>query len=216
VHLSEQPAENEQCLRAYGRTPTQLLADSGVLGAHTTAVHATHLSEGDVSLLAGSHTSVALCPTTERDLADGIGPARRLSDAGCPLTLGSDQHAVIDMFEEARGLEMDERLATMQRGRFRPEELMTALTSAGQRSLGWPDAGTIAAGARADLTSIRLDSIRTAGVLPEQAVYAATSADVHSVIVDGRAVVTSGAHVLGDVGELLAAAIAALDADMPS
>jgi cytosine/adenosine deaminase-related metal-dependent hydrolase len=111
---------------------------------------------------------------------------------------------------------MDERLATMQRGRFRPEELMTALTSAGQRSLGWPDAGTIAAGARADLTSIRLDSIRTAGVLPEQAVYAATSADVHSVIVDGRAVVTSGAHVLGDVGELLAAAIAALDADMPS
>ncbi len=207
VHVSEQATENEQCLAAYGLTPTSLLAESGVLGARTTAVHATHLSDGDVAALGASHTFVALCPTTERDLADGIGPAGELRDAGVPLTLGSDQHALIDPFEEARALEMDERLRTGMRGTFSPAALIRALTTDGQRSLGWDDAGEIAVGRRADLTSFRLDSVRTAGADPAQAVLAASAADVHSVIVDGVPVVTDGRHVLGDVAALLAESI---------
>ncbi len=118
VHLSEQLAENEQCQAVHGCTPTELLDRHGVLGPHTTAVHATHLTDHDVKTLGGTGTGVCFCPTTERDLADGIGPARDLADAGSPLSLGSDSHAVIDMFEEIRGAEMDERLATRQRGRF--------------------------------------------------------------------------------------------------
>ena len=105
LHLSEQPAENEACRAAYGRTPTALLADAGLLGPRTTAVHATHLTGADVRLLGGSGTGVCFCPTTERDLADGIGPAPELAAAGSPLSLGSDSHAVIDPFEEARALE---------------------------------------------------------------------------------------------------------------
>src|SRR6185312_14052542 len=110
------PAENEACLARYGRTPTALLDEYGVLGPRTTAVHATHLTAADITALGGSATTTCLCPTTERDLADGIGPARALRDAGSPLSLGSDQHAVIDLFEEARGLEAHERLNTLQRG----------------------------------------------------------------------------------------------------
>ncbi len=78
VHLSEQPAENEACLAAHGRTPTRLLADHGVLGPRTTGVHNTHLTEEDIALLGGSGTGTCMCPTTERDLADGIGPAAAL------------------------------------------------------------------------------------------------------------------------------------------
>ncbi|MCU1655914.1 MAG: N-formimino-L-glutamate deiminase [Pseudonocardiales bacterium] len=207
VHLSEQPAENDQCLAAYGVTPTALLAEAGALGPLTTAVHATHLTAEDIAVLGSSATSISMCPTTERDLADGIGPARALKDAGAPITLGSDQHAVIDLFEEARALEMDERLASLQRGRFTPGELVTALTDHGHRSLGWSDAGRIAAGARADLTAVRLDTARTAGCRPDQAVMAATAPDVHTVIVDGQVVVEDGRHRLGDVGRLLARAI---------
>jgi formiminoglutamate deiminase len=205
VHLSEQQAENEQCLAAYGVTPAQLLADAGALGGNTTAVHATHVTEADIVLLGASGSSVSVCPTTERDLADGIGPSRRLYDAGVRITLGTDQHAVIDMFEEARALEMHERLATGRRGRFTPAQLVAALT--GHHALGWPDAGRIAPGLRADLVAVRLDTVRTAGVDPAQAVFAASAADVDTVLVDGRMIVSGGRHVLGDIGEMLRSAI---------
>ena len=210
VHLSEQPGENEQCLAFYGVTPTRLLADAGALTPSTTAVHATHLTVEDIALLGSSRTTVSACPTTERDLADGIGPARLLHDAGSPLALGSDQNAVIDLFEEARALEMDQRLATGRRGRFTPDELLVALTSNGHRSLGWTDAGRIEVGQRADLVAVRLDTPRTAGAEPGQAALAASAADVHTVIVDGRTVVSDGRHVLGDVARLLSDAITPL------
>ncbi len=205
VHLSEQLAENEACQQFHGSTPTELLDAEGVLGPRTTAVHATHLTESDVATLGRTRTTVCLCPTTERDLADGIGPALRMQDAGSPLSLGSDQHAVIDMFEESRGLEMHERLSSLQRGRFRPAQLLAAAT--GHASLGWGDAGRLEVGARADLVAVRLDSTRTAGSAPGQILMSATAADVDTVVVDGRVVVAGGQHLLGDVGVLLQMAI---------
>jgi formiminoglutamate deiminase len=208
AHLSEQFAENEAALAFYGHGPTELLAGADVLGPRTTVVHATVAPH--LSLLGATGTRVCLCPTTERDLADGIGPARLLADHGSPLCLGSDQHAVIDLLEEARALEMHERLFTLERGAFRPEELIQALTVSGHAALGWPEAGRIAVGAPADLTAIRLDSVRTAGSLAAQAVLAASAADVHTVVVGGRTVVTDGVHVLGDVGRLLIDAMAPL------
>ena len=205
VHLSEQPAENEAALAFYGRTPTELLDEAGVLGPATTAVHATHLTGSDIATLGRTGTISCFCPTTERDLADGIGPARALLDAGSRLSLGSDQHAVIDLIEEARALEMHERLATRLRGRFTPDQLLAAATR--HDTLGWTDAGALAAGHRADLVAIRLDGRRTAGVDPAQILLAATAADVDTVVVDGRPVVTGGRHRLGDVGQLLRTAI---------
>ncbi|WP_310530159.1 formimidoylglutamate deiminase, partial [Nocardioides sp.] len=97
VHLSEQVAENDGCAAAYGVSPTRLLADHGLLGPLTSAVHATHLTDDDIALLGEARAFVSLCPTTERDLGDGVGPSRGLADAGARLTLGSDSHAVIDL-----------------------------------------------------------------------------------------------------------------------
>lgn len=211
VHVSEQPAENEACMDTYGVTPARLLHDRGALGPATVAVHATHLSDDDIALLGDSGTSACFCPTTERDLADGIGPARSLLDAGSPLTLGSDQHAVLDLFEEARALEMHERLATLQRGRFSPAQLVGALTEAGHAALGWPEAGRIEAGAPCDLVAVRLDTARTAGTDPGQVVLTATAADVDTVVVGGRTVVSGGEHVVGDVGRLLDGAVGSLE-----
>jgi formiminoglutamate deiminase len=213
VHLSEQPAENAACQRFYGMTPTAVLDDEGLLGAHSTAVHATHLTDDDIARLGRTATTACFCPTTERDLADGIGPARALRDAGSPLALGSDQHAVVDPFEEARGLEAHERLSTLQRGRFTPAELMTAMTSAGHAALGRPQAGRLSVGASADLVAVDVESARTAGSLPAQVLYSATAADVRHVVVGGRTVVDEGRHVLGDVGSLLREAIEPLWAD---
>ncbi|MBB5955226.1 formiminoglutamate deiminase [Saccharothrix tamanrassetensis] len=207
VHLSEQPAENEACLEAYGLTPTGLLHEAGALTPRTTAVHATHLSTKDVTMLGGASVGACFCPTTEADLADGIGPARELKDAGSPLSLGSDQHAVIDPLLEARGLEHGERLRTGQRGRFTPAELVDALTN--HAAIGWPEAGRIEVGAPADLVAIGMDSVRTTGSGVEQVVLTATASDVVAVVSGGRVVARNGVHeTLGDVGELLKAAMA--------
>ena len=131
-------------------------------------MHATHLTDDDVALLGGAGVTVCLCPTTERDLADGIGPARRLAEAGARLATGTDSHAVIDPFEEARAIELDERLATGVRGVHRAPDLLRAATAGGYAALGWPDGGRLEPGALADLVTLSLDTVRLAGTPPEQ------------------------------------------------
>jgi formiminoglutamate deiminase len=203
IHLSEQPAENIACEMFYGCSPTQLLADTGVLRPDLTAVHATHLSAEDIKLLGESDAQASFCPTTERDLADGIGPARDLADAGVSLSLGSDENAVIDPFEEVRGLEMNERLSTNERGRFRPDELMRISSANGYRSLGWFGGGVLAEGALADFVVVRDDTIRTVGSRAGQIVYTASAADVATVVVGGQVVVDRGEHQrLGPIAPL--------------
>ncbi|MFF5568507.1 formimidoylglutamate deiminase [Streptomyces sp. NPDC012623] len=215
VHLSEQTAENDACQDAYGRTPARLLADHGVLGPGTTGVHNTHLTDDDIGLLGSTRTGTCMCPTTERDLADGIGPAARLQRAGSPLSLGSDSHAVIDILEEARAMELDERLRTRTRGHWTAAALLRAATADGHAALGWHEAGRIEPGALADLTTIALDSVRTAGPEPrlgaETAVFAASAADVRHTVVGGRHLVRDGVHSLvPDVPAALAESVAAL------
>jgi formiminoglutamate deiminase len=197
VHLSEQVAENVACLEAHGLTPTELLGEAGVLGPRASAVHATHLTDRDVALLGSSGTSACFCPTTERDLGDGTGPSRELAAAGSRLTLGSDSHAVVDLFEEMRAVELDERLATQERGHWSAEELLAAATADGHRSLGFPDAGRIEVGMRADLVTVDTTSMRTAGTGADQAtaVFAASAVDVVAVLRDGVVVTPDRAAV---------------------
>ena len=190
VHLSEQVKENEECLGVYGRTPTEVLAEAGALTERTTLVHATHLTDLDVARIGAARCWACFCPTTERDLGDGIGPSRELQNEGARLTLGSDSHAVVDLFEEMRALEMDERLAQRSRGHWSAPELLRAATLDGHASLGFPDAGRIAVGQRADLVTLALATPRTAGggPTPETAAFAATAADVIHVVAGGRVV----------------------------
>jgi formiminoglutamate deiminase len=183
VHLSEQPGENEACVAYHDRTPTALLDEHGVLSPRTTAVHGTHLTPSDVDTLARTGTGVCFCPSTEADLADGIGPAAALRDARVQLSLGTDQHVRADLLAEARDLEMHQRLATGRRGIFDPAELIGALT--GHVALGWPDAGRLEAGARADLVAVTLDPTAE----PAQVVFVASTADIHTVLIDGRRIV---------------------------
>jgi formiminoglutamate deiminase len=219
AHVSEQPAENESCRAAYGDTPTAVLADAGVLSDRFTAIHFTHVEAADIALLAGSGSRCCLCPTTERELADGIGPAREIASAGAPLALGSDSNAVIDQFEEMRAIELDQRLATGERGHHTAAELLRSATRDGHAALGWGDAGAIAPGAPADLVTVGLDGVRLAGVTAasalESVVYAAAPADITRVIVGGRELVRDGVHVQIDVAAELRAAISAVTEASP-
>ncbi len=214
AHVSEQRAENNDCRAAYGTSPTGLLADAGCLSERFTAVHATHPADSDFGLLGDAGCTVCLCPTTERDLADGVGPARRFAAAGARLSLGTDSHALIDMFEEARAVELDERLESGIRGGHSAAELLRAATTGA--AVGWPEAGMIEPGALADLVSVDLDGVRLAGASAdhplESLVFAAAATDVRDVIVGGRFVVRNGAHLDLDVPSELSDAIARLSA----
>ncbi len=165
VHVSEQPAENDACLAATGRTPVQLLAEAGVWGPRTTAVHATHLSPRDIATLGAAGGFACFCPTTEAELADGIGPSVALREAGARITLGSDSNTVIDPFAEARGLAMHERLASGRRDGWTADQLRQT-TADGHASLGFagPDTLTLH------------PSVHTAGMT--EPLWAATAADV--------------------------------------
>jgi formiminoglutamate deiminase len=213
VHLSEQPAENDMVAAAYGGSPTGILSAAGALGPSSTAVHATHLTQGDLVTLGGTGTGVCMCPTTERSLGDGIGPAAALAAVGVPLSLGSDSQAVIDPLEEARTLELDQRQASGRRGHFSAAQLLAAAAEGGHRAIGWDGAGRIAPGAWADLVTISMDSPRLAGADPgcllELAVFSAGSQDVTDVVVSGRPVVSGGHHLLvPDVAGALRSAMA--------
>jgi formiminoglutamate deiminase len=203
VHLSEQRAENADSLSHYGRTPTALLTEAGVLGPHTVAVHATHLTEADIGALGRTRTRACFCPTTERDLGDGIGPARSLVDAGVGLSLGSDSNAVVDAFEETRALELNDRLASESRGRFSVAELMAAATD--HDAIGWGEVGELEAAAGADFVTVDLGSMRTAGAEPSGFVFAASAADIVHVMVAGRQVVRDRVHQLVEDPQLVLA-----------
>ncbi len=209
VHLSEQPAENEACLAVHGVTPTRLLADHGLLGPGTTAVHAVHLTDDDVALLGGSGTGVCACPTTEADLADGIGPFPELLAAGSRICLGTDQHVVSDLLVEAQRLDQHQRLRSGVRATFGPAGLLQVLGEHGFDALG-QRGGRIEVGGAADLVAVDLRGPRTAGCDPAQAVLVATAEDVRTVVMDGVEVVNDGVHRLGDVGRMLHEAITPL------
>ncbi|GAB0107892.1 formimidoylglutamate deiminase [Nocardia sp. JMUB6875] len=207
VHLSEQPLENEECLAVHGCTPTQLLSAAGALTPRTAAVHATHLTPGDIAELSGCWA--CLCPSTEADLGDGIGPARALADAGVRLALGSDGQSVIDPWFETRALEFHERLASGRRGCFEVGELLTAATA--HAASGWSNLGAIAPGRDADLVCVDTGSFRTAGASDAGILFAATASDVTDVMIAGRWVVRDRTHrTVTDVPAALATEIGAL------
>jgi formiminoglutamate deiminase len=216
AHVSEQPIENEQCLAAFGCSPVELLAGCGVISERFTAVHATHVNDHDIAVLGSASAGCCLCPTTERDLADGIGPSAALAGVGARLCLGSDSHAVIDLFEETRAVELDERLRSLRRGTHDARSLLSMATANGYSSLGWPDGGRLDVGALADFITVGLDSVRLADINGDEAlsalVFVATGADVRHVVVGGDVVVRDHAHVSVDVAAELRSSIRALRA----
>jgi cytosine/adenosine deaminase-related metal-dependent hydrolase len=201
AHVSEQPLENQQAKKHENATPTELLMRAGVsqLDAPFTAVHATHLSPSDIHAYGERKAYISCCPTTERVLADGISPTAALAAAGAALCIGSDSQSVIDPFEEMRGIEMHQRLATMKRGTHTPAALLRAASIDGYASLGWNKGGALEVGYLADLVTVATTGDRLRGSDPvhlaSSVVLAATSSDVHHVVVNGEVVVQDGKSV---------------------
>jgi formimidoylglutamate deiminase len=195
MHVAEQPAEIEACLAEHRLRPVELLAEHGVLDSSFTAIHAIHITDQEIEMLAAAKAKVCACPTTERNLGDGVVPAGRLGNAGVEISLGSDSNVQIDLLEDARSLEYDLRMAKLERAILRPEALMTSLTRAGQLALGLLDQPN-------DYFTLDLRDPSIAGADPESLLptilFSANRAAVRDVSVNGQRVIENGRHPLQD------------------
>jgi formimidoylglutamate deiminase len=115
MHVAEQAREVSECVAETGRRPVELLADHGLLSDRFVAVHATHLTAGEARLLGDAKAFACICPTTERDLGDGLADVAALASAGVQLCTGVDSHVLVDPIEDLRALETHERLRTRSR-----------------------------------------------------------------------------------------------------
>jgi formiminoglutamate deiminase len=146
MHVAEQPREVEECVAETGKRPLELLADLGVLSERFTAVHATHLETHEARLLGEARGFACICPTTERDLGDGLPDLGSLRAAGARLCTGIDSHVITDPFDDLRALETHERLRTKKRVTFAPasgtpaEQLWQEGSRHGALACGFDDA----------------------------------------------------------------------------
>lgn len=173
MHVAEQPAEIAACLAETGRRPVELLADHGVLGPRFVAVHATHLAAHEPDLLGKARAFVCLCPTTERDLGDGLPDVGALQAAGVRLCAGIDSHVVTHPIEDLRAIDLDERLRTGRRsgvrgasGRTPAEELWRIGSMESAAAVGFDECGgTLAIDRRApELELVQEDHLLDAAV----------------------------------------------------
>jgi formimidoylglutamate deiminase len=206
MHVSEQPAEIDACIAAFGVRPVEMLADDLILDERFTGVHATHINDREVALLGDAGATVCACPTTERDLGDGFLRGRDLLAAGARIALGTDSQTMLDMFEDARLVEYGERLRRLQRVLITQPDgerlesapvLLRMATLAGARSLRLRT-GMLEEGMLADFIGIDLDHSAIAGWTPAtlcaSLLFSAPVSIVSDVWVAGRNVVANRRH----------------------
>ncbi|MFY9745964.1 MAG: formimidoylglutamate deiminase [Acidobacteriaceae bacterium] len=204
MHMAEQVAENEACLREYGATPVALLGKAKLLASDWTAVHAIHITAEETVMLADAGATICSCPTTERNLGDGILAADHVMKAGVRVALGSDSQAQIDPLEDARELDYHLRLTHQQRaildqigGQGLAARLFDCATVNGARALAVPS-GTLAADSFADFFTIDLRDASIAGSSAEDLlpliVFGMNRTAIRDVAVNGKLVVRDGRH----------------------
>jgi formimidoylglutamate deiminase len=208
MHVAEQPAEVSACIQEYGRSPVALLATEGLLSERFTAVHAIHVTPKAVGMLAAAGAMVCACPTTERNLGDGIVPVDEFFKQGVRVALGSDSQVQIDLLEDARELEYHLRLQKMERmalssasdeGRSAlAARLLRCATIEGAESIGAPG-GTLDPGHPADFFTVDLNDPSIAGAttddLLSSVVFSLSRTAIKDVVVGGKRIVEDGRHL---------------------
>ncbi|HEX8492292.1 MAG TPA: formimidoylglutamate deiminase [Pyrinomonadaceae bacterium] len=209
MHVAEQPAEIAACLEEHGRTPVALLDAEGLLGERFTGVHGIHITDVEARLLARARSLVCACPTTERNLGDGIIKTDLLFREGVRVSLGTDSHAQIDLLEDARELEYHLRLQKLERAVLseKDDESLSSLaarlfdcaTRNGAHSIG-ASTGALELNRPADFFTIDINDLSIAGASLDEllacVVFSLARTAVRDVCVGGKLIIEDGRHAL--------------------
>ncbi|MBR9837236.1 MAG: formimidoylglutamate deiminase [Rhodobacteraceae bacterium] len=201
IHVAEQVKEVEDCLAFCNRRPVERLYETAEVTADWCLIHATHLTPGEVALIARSGAVVGLCPVTEANLGDGVFPAPDFLARGGRYGVGTDSNVRISLAEELRLLEYGQRLTARARNVLATEEgstgtqLFRQALAGGAQALGAP-APEIAEGAVADLVALHDPlALGTGGAETLDRWIFGPEVAVSDVWVRGRHLVQDGRHV---------------------
>ncbi len=212
MHVAEQPAEVTACIEEYGRSPVALLETEGLLSERFTGVHVIHITPKAAAMLGQARAMVCACPTTERNLGDGIVPVDTLFRENVRVSLGTDSQIQIDLMEDARELEYHLRLQKMERivlasGEDSPGQsdlasrLLDCATINGAQSISAP-AGELEPGRPADFFTVDLNDPSIAGASQDDLlsgiVFSLSRPAVRDVVVGGKRIVEDGRHAAQD------------------
>ncbi len=213
IHLSETKKENEDSLREHHVTPAQRLDSLGFFRGRTLVAHAVWVTDDDIAILKRTNTGVAHCPSSNMMLASGAAPVVKMLDRGLNVGLGTDGPAGsnndFDLFEEMDLAAKLQKLITKDPRALPARTAVAMATIIGAKALGVDkEIGSLEAGKRADLISIRLDRAHAVPMYDvySQLVYALKASDVTDVIVNGKMVVEHSRCLTIDVPATLAKA----------
>ena len=197
IHLHETEEEIRRSLAEHGVRPLERLQRLGLLGPGLIAVHAVHLEDGEIALLAKHGASVAHCPTSNLKLASGFAPAGKMAAAGINVALGSDGAASnnrLDLFGEMRLAALLAKAVARDASAMPAHAALHAATLGGATALGLEARiGSIVAGKSADLAAVRLAGSELSPCYDpvSHLVYAAGREHVSDVWVAGRHLIQS-------------------------
>jgi len=196
IHLAETKAEFDEAMQKRKKSPVKALNDLGVLQGWTLAAHAVWLDPADFGLLRAAGTGISHCPSSNMKLASGVAPVLKLLQAGIPVGLGTDGVAGsnndVDMFEE---MDLAAKLQKVTSGDptvLPAEQAFAMATILGAQAIKMSEQiGSLEAGKRADIISIKLDAPNAVPLynVYSQLVYSLKASDVGDVMVNGRIIV---------------------------
>ncbi|MBE7522014.1 MAG: formimidoylglutamate deiminase [Burkholderiales bacterium] len=210
IHVAEQVAEVDECVRATGARPIEWLARERLLDARWQLVHATHATRDEIASVAASGATVVICPTTEGNLGDGTADLPGWLDAGVPIAIGSDSQVGRDWREELRWLDYGQRLVLRRRNvaaapsagePSTAARLFEHAVRAGALAAGEPQWG-LREGARADLLVADPGDPALAGIpaprVLDAIVFSGPARPWRDVMVAGRWVIRDHVHPRGE------------------
>jgi 8-oxoguanine deaminase len=200
THLAENDNDIAYTREKFGCTPAEYVERLGWVGPDVWCAHCVKLDAHGIALFARTGTGVAHCPCSNMRLASGIAPVRAMRDAGVSVGLGVDGSASNDaghMLGEARMAMLLQRVAhgpVNGPSAMSAREILEIATLGGAKVLNRDDIGALAVGMAADIVTVPLDGIATAGALhdPVAALVFCQIPRVKHSIVNGRVVVRDG------------------------
>jgi 5-methylthioadenosine/S-adenosylhomocysteine deaminase len=202
IHVSETMDEQRIIRERYDRTPTEYLRDIGFLEIPTIAAHCVHVTPSDIEILARHGVTAVYNPQSNMKISSGIAPIPEMIEAGVNVAIGTDgasSNNDLDMIEEVRTGSFLQKVAGDNPVVMPAYEMLKIATVGGAVAIGMGDElGRIAPGMLADMVMLDIEKPHfyprndmIAGI-----VYCAKAADVDTVFVDGR-IVVSGGRVVG-------------------
>lgn len=203
IHMSETKGEVDNCLKDYGKTPFEIMEETGILDCGVLAAHCVHLTDGDIELIKKYNVSVAHNPGSNMKLASGVAPVLRLLKEGVCVGIGTDgasSNNNLDMLEEMQLTALLHKVENFNPLAVNALDAVKMATEYGAQAIGFVDGGIIADGKKADLTIFNMSGLKwqPRHNIVSLLAYSADSSSVDTVIVDGNVLLRGGSFTTLD------------------